>query len=89
MAEFSLVEAGFAVLAVIVFAWLVKLSYDVKRAVENGFCDANYKATGLEKKAFEIKVELEALKASLGDKVSKKYLDERLEDFSASLKKRR
>ncbi len=77
------------VIIVSVFAWLIKLSYDLKKALRTGFNDIDYKVSNLENAAVELKRDLNKLEKNMEDKIDKTYLEERLDALLRAVRRRK
>lgn len=77
-----------AIVVIAVFAWLVKLSYDLRKATQIGFQDIEYKIAGIEEAAVEIKKELDKLERSLNDKIDRRALEDKLDELVKTMKKK-
>ncbi|NYZ77784.1 hypothetical protein H0N96_00065 [Candidatus Micrarchaeota archaeon] len=77
------------VVVIAVFAWLIKLSYDLKKTLRTGFDDVDYKVSNLENAAVNLKKDLDKLEKSMEDKIDKNYLEERLDALLRAVRRRR
>ncbi len=77
------------VVVIAVFAWLIKLSYDLKKTLRTGFDDVDYKVSNLENAAVNLKKDLDKLEKGMEDKIDKNYLEERLDALLRAVCRRR
>ena len=89
MSDFGLVSFALVVVVLGVFAWLVKTTYDLRKATEAGFQDVEHKIVGLEDAAIALKKEFDKIDGSLDAKIDKNYLDERIDALLKAVRKKR
>lgn len=77
------------VVVIAVFAWLIKLSYDLKKTLRTGFDDVDYKVSNLENVAVNLKRDLDKLEKSMEDKIDENYLEERLNALLRAVRRRK
>jgi lipopolysaccharide export system protein LptC len=77
------------VVVIAIFAWLIKLSYDLKKALRTGFDDVDYKVSNLENAAVNLKKDLDKMEKGMEDKIDKNYLEERLDALLHAVRRRK
>lgn len=77
------------IVVIAVFAWLIKLSYDLKKTLRTGFDDIDYKVSNLENVAVNLKKDLDKLEKNIEDKIDKNYLEERLDALLRAIRRKR
>jgi hypothetical protein len=77
------------IVVLVVFAWLVKTFYELRKATDAGFQDVEQKIVGLEDAAIALKKELDKIDSSLDNKIDKRYLDERIDALVRAVRKKR
>ncbi len=87
--EFSAITFVAVLVVLVVFAWLIKLSYDLKKAMATGFSNVDMKVGELENVAVELKQELGSLQQNLSDKLDKTDLDSKITNLLNSIKNRK
>lgn len=77
------------IVVITIFAWLIKLSYDLKKALRTGFDDVDYKVSNLENAAVNLKKDLDKMEKGMEDKIDKNYLEERLDALLHAVRRRK
>ena len=77
------------IIIIAVFAWLIKLSYDLKKTLRTGFDDVDYKVSNLENAAVNLKKEIDKLEKTMEDKIDKNYLEERLDALLHAIRRKK
>ncbi len=87
--EFSAITFVAVLVVLVVFAWLIKLSYDLKKAMATGFSNVDMKVGELENVAVELKQELGSLQQNLSDKLDKTDLDSKINNLLNVIKSKK
>ncbi len=87
--EFSSITFVAVIVVLVVFAWLIKLSYDLKKAMATGFSNVDMKVGELENSAVGLKQELDSLQQNLSDKLDKTDLDAKINNLLNAIKSKK